>query len=54
MEKKDIKEILNKVSMGNATSEEEHAAKYWLHYFSKDEIPQLSEDELNQETEGNL
>jgi len=51
MEKKDIKEILNKVSTGNATSQQEHAAKYWLHYFSKDDIPQLSEDELNQETE---
>lgn len=51
MEKKDIKEILNKVSAGTASSEEEHVAKYWLHYFSKDDIPELSEDELNQETE---
>jgi len=51
MEKKDIKEILNKVSAGTATSEEEHVAKYWLHYFSKDDIPELSENELNQETE---
>jgi hypothetical protein len=51
MEKKDIKEILNKVSAGTASSEEEHVAKYWLHYFSKDDIPELSEDELDQETE---
>lgn len=51
MEKKDLKEALNKVSAGTATPEEEQAAKYWLHYFSKDDAPPLSEDELNQETE---
>nr|WP_068887380.1 FecR domain-containing protein [Pedobacter panaciterrae] len=51
MEKKDIKEVLEKVSAGTATQEEENAAKYWLHYFSKNDIPELSEDELNQETE---
>ncbi|ATP57208.1 anti-sigma factor [Pedobacter ginsengisoli] len=51
MEKKDIKKVLDKVSAGTATPQEEQAAKYWLHYFSKDDIPELSEDELNQETE---
>lgn len=51
MEKKDIKEILNKASAGTATADEEHAVKYWLHYFSKNDIPELSEDELNHETE---
>lgn len=51
MEKKYIKEILHKASAGTATVEEEDVAKYWLHYFSKDDIPELSEDELNHETE---
>ena len=51
MEKKDIKKVLDKVSAGTATPVEEQTAKYWLHYFSKDDIPVLSEDELNQETE---
>ncbi|MEJ2901757.1 FecR domain-containing protein [Pedobacter panaciterrae] len=51
MEKKDIKKVLDKVSAGTATPAEEQTAKYWLHYFSKDNIPVLSEDELNQETE---
>jgi len=51
MEKKDIKKVLDKVSAGTATPQEEQAAKYWLHYFSKHDIPELSEDELNQETE---
>ncbi|WP_161662268.1 FecR family protein [Pedobacter sp. V48] len=51
MEKKDIKKVLDKVSAGTATPAEEQTAKYWLHYFSKNDIPVLSEDELNQETE---
>lgn len=51
MEKKDIKKVLDKVSAGTATPADEQAAKYWLHYFSKNDIPVLSKDELNQETE---
>jgi ferric-dicitrate binding protein FerR (iron transport regulator) len=51
MERKDIKEILLKVSTNTATPEEEQIAKYWLHYFQEKNTPVLTPDELEAESE---
>ncbi|WP_316811909.1 FecR family protein [Pedobacter heparinus] len=51
MDRKDIKNILYKVDSGTASAEEEEIAKYWLHYFHKDDISKLSAAELDEESE---
>ncbi|WP_316817502.1 FecR family protein [Pedobacter nyackensis] len=43
---KDIKTILEKVSSGNGTPEEQEIARYWLHQLHQDEDSELSEQEL--------
>lgn len=50
MDKKAIKAILDKVESGTATAAEEEIAKYWLHYFQQEGIPQLSATELDEES----
>lgn len=49
--KKDIKEILEKVSSGNASAEEEAVARLWLHQLHQNEEAGLSEEELNEVSE---
>lgn len=44
---KDIKAILEKVSSGNGTPEEQEIARYWLHQLHQDEDSELSEEELD-------
>ncbi|ATP55292.1 anti-sigma factor [Pedobacter ginsengisoli] len=44
---KDIQAILDKVSSGNGTAEEQQIAKYWLHQLHQDEESGLSENELD-------
>lgn len=44
---KDIKAILEKVSSGNGTPEEQEIARYWLHQLHQDEDSGLSEEELD-------
>ena len=51
MDRKDIKDIFYKISSGTASAEEEQIAKYWLHYFHKDNVPELSAAELDEESE---
>lgn len=50
MNKKDIKAILHKVDSGIASEEEEDIAKYWLHYFQREDVPTLSAAELDEES----
>lgn len=51
MKRKDIQEIVYRVSSGNATPEDEQIATYWLHYFRRQDIPNLSEKELTEESD---
>lgn len=44
---KDIKAILDKVSSGKGTPEEQQIARYWLHQLHQDEDAELSEAELD-------
>lgn len=44
---KDIQAILDKVSSGDGTPEEQQIAKYWLHQLHQDEELELSENELD-------
>jgi ferric-dicitrate binding protein FerR (iron transport regulator) len=46
--KKDIKEVLDKVSSGTASAEEETMARLWLHQLHQNEEAGLSENELNE------
>ncbi|AOM80933.1 FecR family protein [Pedobacter steynii] len=46
--KKDIKEVLDKVSSGTATAEEETMARLWLHQLHQNDEAGLSETELNE------
>ncbi|SHE44860.1 FecR family protein [Pedobacter caeni] len=46
--KKDIKEVLDKVSSGKATAEEETMARLWLHQLHQNDEAGLSEQELNE------
>lgn len=46
--KKDIKEVLDKVSSGTASPEEETMARLWLHQLHQNEEAGLSENELNE------
>jgi transmembrane sensor len=46
MQKKDIKEVLNRIRSGNYTPEDERMAKYWLHYLNNQEAAGLSDEEL--------
>lgn len=45
MQRKDIKEVLNRVRSGNYTSEDETVTKYWIHQFHQDDDVQLSNKE---------
>jgi transmembrane sensor len=49
--KKDIKEVLDKVSSGTATAEEETMARLWLHQLHQNDEAGLSEEELNEVSE---
>lgn len=49
--KKDIKEVLDKVSSGTATAEEEAMARLWLHQLHQNDEARLSEEELNEVSE---
>ncbi|ALL06207.1 hypothetical protein AQ505_12320 [Pedobacter sp. PACM 27299] len=46
--KKDIKKVLDKVSSGNASPEEETMARLWLHQLHQNDEAALSEAELNE------
>lgn len=46
--KKDIKKVLDKVSLGNANPEEETMARLWLHQLHQNDEAGLSEAELNE------
>lgn len=46
--KKDIKKVLDKVSSGKATAEEETMARLWLHQLHQNDEAGLSEQELNE------
>ncbi|QNK61083.1 DUF4974 domain-containing protein [Pedobacter sp. PAMC26386] len=48
---KDIKDILDKVSSGSATPEEEVIAKYWLHQLNKNDDAGLTAKELDSVSE---
>ncbi|WP_158622640.1 FecR family protein [Pedobacter sp. KBW06] len=49
--KKDIKKVLEKVSSGNASPEEEAMARLWLHQLHQNDEAGLSEEELNEVSE---
>jgi len=44
---KDIQAILDKVSSGNGTAEEQQIAKYWLHQLHQDDDSEFSETDLD-------
>lgn len=46
--KKDIKKVLDKVSSGTASAEEETMARLWLHQLHQNDEAGLSEEELNE------
>jgi transmembrane sensor len=45
MQRKDIKEVLERVRAGNYTSEDEAIAKYWIHQSHQDDDVSLSKEE---------
>ncbi|WP_316791962.1 FecR family protein [Pedobacter frigoris] len=51
MARKDIREIFQRIGAETANEQDEQSAKYWLHYFQKKDVPVLSEEELNEESD---
>lgn len=54
MSKKGIKQALQRVASGRATENDDLKALYWLHYFSRKDTPNLTEEELASECDGIL